>query len=159
LLFRGEQTVKEIVADDEGSICTTDIRLMVRIISLVAFIWASASSPVLACIESPEVVHDREIALLDAGIKNSKLAAAWLVTARKLRDSAEVLYKAGKYVQALRDRHAALIRIGYRYQEASGPAAKAPRRQVPLVAESVEAGAIITSTTCSDGGRWLAPSK
>jgi hypothetical protein len=131
---------------------------MIRTISLVALICALASSPAVACAEPPWELHDREIALIDAGMKNSKLAMATLADAKKLRDSAELLHMAGKYVQALKDRHAALIRIGYRYEGASDPA-KAPRPQGPADTESVEAGAIVAPTGCSDGGRWVAPSQ
>jgi len=112
-------------------------------------------------LEPPEAVRAREIALLDAGIKNSKLTTVAVAKAKELRDLAEALFKAGKHDQARDERHAALIQIGYRYEEPE-PTRGSASGSVPvirLVPKSAVPGAQPATTGCGGGDRWVAPTQ
>jgi len=116
---------------------------------------------VLACFEPPQVVHAREIALLDAGIKKSKLAPVELAKAKELRDSAEALYKAGKYDQAQQDLHAGLVKIGYSYEVAQPTKGSEPEgpRAIGLVPQSASPSVALEPTGCGGGGKWVPPTE
>ena len=106
-----------------------------------------------ACLASPETVHNREIALIYTGLKKVTLKPTDLATVKKLEAQAGRLHRAGKFEEAKNARHAALIKIGYRYE---------PPKPLPPGDASTKAAApekqSATKGCGGDGGTWVAPS-
>jgi len=120
--------------------------MVIRIALAGAMLFAGAHAA-SACLVSPETVHNREIALIYTALKKVTLKADDLATVRKLEAQADRLHRAHKFEEAKNARHAALIKIGYRYEppkavppgEASTKAA-APEKQTARRAVVAMAG-------------------
>ena len=126
--------------------------MVIRIALAGAMLFAGAHAA-SACLVSPETVHNREIALIYTALKKVTLKADDLATVKKLEAQAERLHRAHKFEQAKNARHAALIKIGYRYE---------PPKAVPPGEASTKAAAPEKQTATKgcggDGGTWVAPS-
>jgi hypothetical protein len=141
---------------------------MMKTFALTVLLLLAVSAPALACLEPPEVVRAREIALLDAGLKRSKLEPREIAKAKELRNRAEALFEAGKLDQARDERHAALVQIGYRYEEPEPSSALAPG-SVPVTALAPKSAAPKAQTAapaqdalatgCGESGGWVAPTQ
>ena len=86
-------------------------------------VWAGLSAfaigfglsvPAMACIETPETIHAREIQLVDDGLKTFKREPAVLAKAKELRDRADLAFKGKRFDEATKDRYAALTALGYK---------------------------------------------
>jgi hypothetical protein len=134
--------------------------LILKIVPLVAVLLLASVDAALACLASHETIHNRELALIYTGLKKVTLRPDDLAEVKKLEAQAERLHKGGKFEQAQKARHEALVKIGYRYEPAT-PSAGAPPPQGQ--GTSRERGATgpskqAASKGCGgDGGRWVAP--
>ena len=138
---------------------------MVLKISLAAAMLLAGVNAASACLASPETTHNRELALIYSGLKKVTLKPDDLAAVKKLEAQAERRHRARNFEQAQKARHAALIRIGYRYEPAK-PSVDPPP---PQGAQGVPPGGaktgglappnLPTSRGCGgDGGTWVAPS-
>ena len=135
---------------------------MVLKISLLAAMLLAGVDAASACLASPETIHNRERALIYTGLKKVTLEPKDLAAVKKLEAQAESLHRAQKFEQAKKARHAALIKIGYRYEPAK------PNVDQPLPQGVAPGGAgtrtlappnLPTPKGCGgDGGTWVAPS-
>lgn len=136
--------------------------------ALAAILLLAESAPAPACIDPPEAIRAREIALFDSGLRKSKLAPADIAKAEELRDRAEALFKAGKLDEARDGRHAALVQIGYRYEETESTAGLAPG-SVPVIGlapksavpkhKAQHQGVDTAARDCGGGGSWVPPAQ
>jgi hypothetical protein len=134
--------------------------LILKIVPLVAVLLLASVDAALACLASHETIHNRELALIYTGLKKVALRPDDLAEVKKLEAQAERLHKGGKFEQAQKARHEALVKIGYRYEPAT-PSAGAP----PPQGQGASRGGGATgpskqaaSKGCGgDGGRWVAP--
>ena len=138
--------------------------MALKIISLVAAMLLAGVDTASACLASPETVHNRELALIHTGLKKVTLKPDHLASVKKLQAQAERLHRARKFEQAQKARHAALIKIGYRYEPAK-PSVSPPLLQGQGVPRGgANTGAIAppkqaaTKGCGGDGGTWIAPS-
>lgn len=137
--------------------------MLFRFALFAAMLFAGADA-VSACLASPETTHNREIALIYTGLKKVTLKPDDLATVKKLEAQANKLHRAGKFEQALKARHAALTKIGYRYEPAK-PSVSPPLPQGQgLPSRGANTGVLAppkyaTTKGCGgDGGTWVAPS-
>jgi len=141
---------------------------VIKNFALTVLLLLAVSAPALACIEPAEAVRAREIGLLDAGLKKSKLEPGNIAKAKELRNRAEALFYAGKLDQARDVRRAALVQIGYRYEEPESSSALAPG-SVPVMelapksaapkAQGVAPPEDAEATGCGGSGSWVAPTQ
>ena len=104
-----------------------------------------------ACLASPETVHNREIALIYTGLQKVTLKPDDLAAVKKLEAQAGRLHRARKFEQAKDARHAALTKMGYRYE---------PHKDLPPGAADTKAVAPqkqMAASGCGGGGSWVAP--
>ncbi len=135
---------------------------MMRLILLTACIAVSTAVPAFACMQPPGVTHEQETALLDKGLKTFKREPAVLAKAKKLRDQADAAFKAGKIGDAAQARHAGLIAIGYKVEEASsGPRdGPVPIGAIPAPAKSPRGMEALPAAGCTAGATsWVAPAE
>lgn len=131
-----------------------------RALPIAGVIAACTSLPAVACIEPPEAVRAREIALLDAALTTFKLTPAQVATAKRLLDQSEALYQAKKRDEAAQVRVNALIAVGYTREVVTPPkgpipAAIEPRPETsPAPSQTTE----VASAGCG-GDRWIAPKR
>ena len=123
------------------------IRIALASAMLLAGVHAAS-----ACLASPETVHNREIALIYTALKKVTLKADELAAVKKLEAHAGRLHRAGKFEQAMNARHAALLKIGYRYEppKAVAPGDANTKAVVPQKQ-------MATRGCGGDGGTWVAP--
>ena len=125
-----------------------------RALPIAAVIAACTSLPAIACIEPPEAVRAREIALLDAALTTFRLPPAQLTEAKRLRDQSEALYQAMKRDEAAKVRGNALIAVGYTRQVATPPKGPIPAAIEPTPAQTTE----LAAAGCGGDG-WIAPKR
>jgi hypothetical protein len=121
----------------------------------IALAWAmlvAGAQAASACLAGPETLHNREMALIYTALKKVTLEPDDLATVKKLEAQAGRLHRAGKFEQAKDARHAALIKIGYRYE---------PPKAIPPGDTSTKAVVPQKQTAArgcgGDGGTWVAP--
>jgi hypothetical protein len=123
------------------------IRIALTCAMLLAGVHAASG-----CLAGPETLHNQEIALIYTALKKVTLGPDDLATVKKLEAQAERLHRAGKFEQAKNARHAALIKIGYRYE---------PPKAIPLGDANAKAIMPQKQTAMKgcggDGGAWVAP--
>src|SRR5436190_22810748 len=102
--------------------------VILKIVLLVAVLLLAGVDVASACLASHETIHNRELALIYTGLKKVTLRPDDLAGVKKLEAQAERLHKGGKFEQAQKARHEALVKIGYRY-EPTTPSAGAPPPQ------------------------------
>ena len=127
-----------------------------RVLPIAAAIVACTSLPAVACIEPPEAVRAREIALLDAALTTFKLTQAQSAEAKHLLDQSEALYQATKRDEAAKVRANALIAVGYTRQVDTPPKGPIPAAIEPSPAPSPTAE--LAAAGCG-GDRWIAPKR
>ena len=132
--------------------------------ALAASLLGASALPGLACVTIPETQRNREIALIYTGLKNPRLATADRAQAIGQRDRAQALFARRKFDAAEKERHAALIRIGYKFEPdpdvVDEPGGRPPRgtatgpigKPGPLPRSEAKGCG-------SGGGRWIAPSQ
>ena len=124
---------------------------MVARITLCCAMLLTGAHSASACLASPETLHNREIALIYTALKTVALAPDDLATVKKLEAQAERLHRARKFEQAKSARHAALVKIGYRYEPAAAQPGDAATKTVAPQKQMAAKG-------CGgDGGTWIAP--
>jgi hypothetical protein len=115
---------------------------MLKLFAIAVAIIGCAALPALACIEPLAVVHDREIGLVEIGLKKLTAPGEQVDRVKDLRDRSEVAYKAHHFKEASTLRHAALVALGYKY----------------LTHLSKGAVALRGMHGCAGAGAWIAPS-
>jgi hypothetical protein len=126
--------------------------MVIRIALACAMLVAGAQAA-SACLAGPETLHNREIALIYTALKKASLKPDDLATVKKLEAQAGRLHRERKFEQAKDARHAALIKIGYRYEPAKAipPGDTSTKAIVPQKQTA-------TRGCGGDGGTWVAPS-
>src|SRR5882757_6502105 len=99
--------------------------VILKTVPLVVLLLLASVDVASACLASHETIHNRELALIYTGLKKVTLKPDDLAEVKKLQAQAERLHNGGKFEQAQKARHEALVKIGYRYEPAT-PSADAP---------------------------------